>query len=314
MRIIAARGSPFRSVEDLWARAGVGLATIERLAAADTFRSLGRDRRQALWAAKGLPNAPPLPLFEWCVGVGRSEDRAAVRSPTGAVMQPSDTPSSSRPALSDFGREGAPSLRPTPTTSDLVPEPDVRLPEMPLGEHVVADYQTLRLSLKAHPMALLRERFARPRTRTCAGLAELQDGARVAVAGVVLVRQRPGSAKGVVFMTIEDETGVANAVIWPKTLERFRRQVMGARLVLIEGRIQSLDTGSARIIHVVASRLTDRSDWLSLLAAHAPPMPVPIARADEVLRPEPGSTRDRGDAHARHPRDVRILPRSRDFH
>jgi error-prone DNA polymerase len=170
---------------------------------------------------------------------------------------------------------------------------------------------------------------------TCADLQALVDGRRVAVAGVILVRQRPGSAKGVVFMTIEDETGIANAVIWPKVLERDRRIVMGARLVLIHGRIQRHDT----IIHVVATRLEDRSDWLSRLVEGAgDPMPIPIANADEVLRPEPGSRRgsaanpDRAgkaasppshgspQTHARaapaprHPRDARIIPPSRDFH
>ena len=96
-------------------------------------------------------------------------------------------------------------------------------------------------------------------------LRGVKDGAYVAVAGVVLVRQRPGSAKGVVFMTIEDETGIANAVVWPKTLERFRKEVMGARLIVIHGRIQRHED----IIHVVSAKLEDRSDWLQLLSEQA---------------------------------------------
>jgi error-prone DNA polymerase len=189
------------------------------------------------------------------------------------------------------------------------------LPVMPLSEHVVNDYQTLRLSLKAHPVSFLRSRFAQARIATCRDLASARDSAWVSVAGVVLVRQRPGTAKGVVFMTIEDETGIANAVIWPKTLERHRRVVMGARLVLIRGRIQRHEN----IIHVVASRLEDLSGWLALLSEDGADMKIPIANADEVVRPEPGSAR-RGtaDPHVaggrRHPRDVRIIPRSRDFH
>jgi error-prone DNA polymerase len=118
----------------------------------------------------------------------------------------------------------------------------------------------------------------------------------------VLVRQRPGSAKGVVFMTIEDETGVANAVVWAKTLERSRKVVMGARLIIIHGRIQRHED----IIHVVAAKLEDRSDWLELLSEHPAGMKAPVANADEVLRPHP--------RWAGHPRNERIIPKSRDFH
>ena len=136
------------------------------------------------------------------------------------------------------------------------------------------------------------------------------------MAGVILVRQRPGSAKGVVFMTIEDETGIANAVVWPKTLERYRRVVMGARLVLIRGRIQRHES----IIHVVSGALEDRSARLATLAdGGARSCPLPIANADEVRRPDPGSARPQENpglaANPRgHPRDQRVLPKSRDFH
>jgi error-prone DNA polymerase len=173
---------------------------------------------------------------------------------------------------------------------------------MPLSEHVVNDYQTLKLSLKAHPMSFLREKLTARRVQACHELRQFKDGASVSVAGVVLVRQRPGSAKGVVFMTVEDETGVANAVVWQKTLERFRKVVMGARLIIIHGRIQRHED----IIHVVSEKLEDRSDWLELLSEHA---------ADEVLRPDPGSARS--PVHPRwagHPRNERVIPKSRDFH
>ena len=137
----------------------------------------------------------------------------------------------------------------------------------------------------------------------------------------MLVRQRPGSAKGVVFMTLEDETGVANAVVWAKTLERYRRVVMGARLILIEGQVQRHED----IIHVVSARLFDRSGMLMHLSEEAKDMRVPIANADEVLRPDPGSARGSGEAQGRrgngphprwagHPRNERIIPKSRDFH
>jgi error-prone DNA polymerase len=209
---------------------------------------------------------------------------------------------------------------------------------MPLSEHVVNDYRTLRLSLKAHPMSFLRGRIAHARIASCGALRSLRDGSRVSVAGVVLVRQRPGSAQGVVFMTIEDETGVANSVIWPKVLERMRKVVMGARLVVVHGRIQRHED----IIHVVAARLEDRSDWLRLLSEDGESLSVPIANADEIRRPEPGSWRPSPEEEEpplpvspadhvkhplpsherphprwhprRHPRSERIIPKSRDFH
>jgi error-prone DNA polymerase len=263
----------FHDVHDLWARARVKLFTLEKLAAADAFRSVGLDRRQALWEVKALGAAEPLPLFSW------SETREAAA------------------------------------------EPFVQLPQMRLSEHVVNDYQTLRLSLKAHPMSFLRERFAGRRVIACDELRGIKDGAYVSVAGVVLVRQRPGSAKGVVFMTIEDETGIANAVVWAKTLERFRKEVMASRLIVIHGRVQRHQD----IIHVVSAKLEDRSDWLQLLSAEAATMKAPLANADEVLRPDPGSAHparfpadpNANKMHPRwasHPRDARIIPKSRDFH
>ena len=264
-KLLAARAeASFADVYDLWRRAGVRLETIERLAAADAFRSLGLDRRQGLWEVKALDGATPLPLFAW------SETREAG------------------------------------------PEPPVALPQMPLSEHVVTDYQTLRLSLKAHPVAFLRGGLTRRRILSCADLRATREGQWVAVAGVVLVRQRPGSAKGVVFMTIEDETGIANAVIWPKALERYRRVVMASRLIVIRGRIQRKDN----IIHIVAARLEDRTEWLGLLSESGrETRPTPIAHAEEVLRPDAGSAHPKEHPRwAGHPRNERILPKSRDFH
>lgn len=267
----AERQQPFRDVHDLWVRGGVRLATIERLAAADAFRSVGLDRRQALWEVRALTAAQPLPLFAW------GEAREAG------------------------------------------PEPKVDLPEMPLSEHVVNDYQTLRLSLKAHPVSFLRPAFTAERAIPCDALRTLRDGQWVSVAGVVLVRQRPGSGQGVVFMTIEDETGIANVVIWPKMLERFRKVIMGARLILVRGRIQRHED----IIHVVSASLEDKSGWLLGLSEWGDDFRPPVANADEVKRPDPGSARNTGHPRfARHPREERtipkrleaILPKSRDFH
>src|SRR5262249_20032574 len=229
----------FFDVRDLWRQSGGGHATLEQLAAADAFRSLGHDRGQALWEVRDLPKELPLLLF----------DRAAA--------------------------------------SEAGAEPEVTLPVMPLSEHVVNDYRTLRLSLKAHPMSFLRARIASEGILSCANLKRTRDGARVSVAGIVLVRQRPGSAAGVVFMTIEDETGIANSVIWPKVLERMRKVVMGARLVVVHGRIQRHED----IIHVISERLERHSDWLRLLDEETDGMSVPVANADEVKHPDPGSWR-----------------------
>jgi error-prone DNA polymerase len=187
------------------------------------------------------------------------------------------------------------------------------LPLMPLPEQVVADYQTVRLSLKGHPMEFLREMFTKERVVACKDVNHGNDRRRVSCAGVVLVRQRPGSAKGVVFMTLEDETGIANIVVWPKVMEQYRKEVMGARLILVEGYIQS---SPEQVTHLVAQRMVDRSHDLIGLANDAlrkHPVPAGLALI-ETLNDD---RRDHADAPAqkiRHPRDVRILPPSRDFH
>ncbi|MCC3243863.1 error-prone DNA polymerase [Methylocystis sp. WRRC1] len=139
-------------------------------------------------------------------------------------------------------------------------EPDAHLPPMPPGEEVVEDYRFLSLSLKGHPVAFLRPRLAR-HIIPCEALGRESDGRRVTVAGLVLLRQRPGTAKGVVFMTIEDETGAANIIVWPKLLERQRAEVIGARYVAVTGNLQKAEG----VIHVVAQRLDDLSADLRLL-------------------------------------------------
>jgi error-prone DNA polymerase len=188
----------------------------------------------------------------------------------------------------------------------------VALPFMARSEEVVADYQTLRLSLKGHPVEFLRARLARERVLACRDVAVAKDGSFVRSAGVVLVRQRPGSASGVIFMTLEDETGIVNVVVWPAVMKRFRREVMGSRLIVVHGRIQRSPEG---VVHLVAQRLIDRTRDLSLLSTHPSDFAVPQSRADEVLHPGHDQREDRHDQHVmRHPRDVRILPKSRDFH
>ncbi|MGN3973307.1 error-prone DNA polymerase [Tsuneonella sp. SYSU-LHT278] len=215
------------------------------------------------------------------------------------------------------------------------------LPAMPLSEEVVADYQTTRLSLKAHPMAFLRASLAeRGFVRAC-DLRARKFRSMVQVAGVVLIRQRPGSAKGVCFITLEDETGVINLVVWPDLKERQRKVVMGSRLMEVRGRVEYDD----EVIHVIAHHMTDATHELHRLSDDL--IRTPIARADHCNNPLPGRSGPRDDlrpdtddpsarppvepwepppANNRecgfhgHPRDTRIVPRlmplppSRDFH
>ncbi len=193
--------------------------------------------------------------------------------------------------------------------------PPAALPVMPDAEEVVSDYETIRLSLKAHPVSFLRQRLKTQGAITTKAIDQVPDGRRIAVAGVVLVRQRPGSAKGVVFLTLEDETGIANAVVWPKVFERFRPQVMGARLVMIRGKVQRAPDSEGRVTHIVAETIEDLSGDLRLLSDSVPLKRV-LAHADATksAAPERGERQHTEDAIRRHPRNVRILPRSRDFH
>jgi error-prone DNA polymerase len=265
-RIVKARQRrPFTSLEDFARDTGLPKRALVLLADADAFRSIGLDRRAALWAVRRLPDNVALPLFE----------TAAAREQPDENAQP--------------------------------------LPLMPLPEQVVADYQTIRLSLKGHPMQFLRPMFAKERVIPCAAVSDANDRQYVRCAGLVLVRQRPGSASGVVFMTLEDETGIANVVVWPKIMERFRREVMGARLVVVEGHIQS---SPEKVVHLVAERLADRSSDLIGLANDAfirkHPVP-PGAALIEPLHDDRRQHLDNPGQKLRHPRDVRILPRSRDF-
>ncbi|MEL6947170.1 MAG: error-prone DNA polymerase, partial [Pseudomonadota bacterium] len=346
---------------------GLSVAMLERLASADAFRSMGLDRREALWIVRGMAGDKELPLFD-----AAQEDL-------------------------------------------LTREEKVALPDMPLNEHVVADYQTHRLSLKAHPLALLRPLYEqgiespgarktntrrRPRTLSAVDLFKSRQNQWVTVAGVVLVRQKPGTAKGVVFITLEDETGTVNIVVWRKLLEKYRRIVMNARLLAVRGQVQR----EGDVIHVVAHELIDRTDDLDqlsddtfaltfanadhvkselpqtssmkrkierlaargetaqndvadLIAARQPPGSgsnrdlIPLSPADEVKSPqverdgwpmaepdsqrfvtretstareyeliEPATEQDekgrKGPAvnQGRHPRNVQIIPKSRDFH
>ncbi|MFJ5368146.1 error-prone DNA polymerase [Bosea sp. CER48] len=246
-------GGVYRGVEELMRRAALPARAMRLLADADAFRSLGMDRREALWAVRRLPDDTALPLFQ----------AAQAR--------------------------------------ELGQEPAMALPIMPLAEHIVADYQTVRLSLKGHPMQLLRPRLRREGILSCAETEAKPDATFARTAGVVLVRQRPGNGNAI-FVTLEDETGITNVVIWARLFERFRREVMGARLMLVEGRVQKSVEG---VVHLMAQRIVDRSaELLSLSDTHRAEMPPPSI--DELKNPPL--------PRHRHPRNVRILPKSRDFH
>ena len=190
---------------------------------------------------------------------------------------------------------------------ELGDEPAADLPLLTPGESVAADYQTLRLSLKGHPMALVRHGFAGENVLTCAQTGAARNGRRVRTAGVVLVRQRPGNGNAI-FVTIEDESGVTNIVIWARLFEHFRRPIMAARLMLVEGEVQR---SPENVVHLMATRIIDRSAMLDMLSATDATRPQP-ARGDEYLGPDTPSSHPGN--RARHPRDVRILPASRDFH
>ena len=233
--LIDLRGVGYDSVRDLWLRTGLGRSVIQRLAEADAFRSLGLDRRAAIWAAQGLEQGGTrdrLPLFD------------------------------------------------TAELADLRPEPDADLPPMLPGAHVMADYKSLSLSLKAHPVAFVRSDLSRMRVLPCANLAHTPAGRRVTVAALVLVRQRPGSAKGVIFLTLEDEGGIANIIVWPKVFEKYRPLVLGCRFQKVTGRLQS----EAGVIHLVADHVEDATPLLERLSDMSLE-DAGLARADEVKRP-----------------------------
>ncbi|MWV28138.1 error-prone DNA polymerase [Aurantiacibacter rhizosphaerae] len=290
-------GGPYADVAELRDRARVPVGHVERLASADAFGSMDMSRRQALWDARSLVGGMDLPLF----------------------------------AHADERDEGAERGR-------------AILPKMPLSEEVVADYQTTRLSLKAHPMAFLRANLAeRGFVRAC-DLRARKFRSMVHVAGVVLIRQRPGSAKGVCFITLEDETGVINLVVWPDLKEKQRTVVMGARLMEVRGRVEYDD----EVIHVFAHHMTDATQQLHLLSDDL--LNAPVARADHVNSPLSGRLNPRDDLRSGsddpannanpairprdlidqlpnadgsptrgsnprgHPRNARIIPKSRDFH
>ena len=257
--IVTARADGrFTSIEQLARRAALPRRALRLLADSDAFRSIGIDRRMALWEARRTPDGE-LPLF------------AAAKA------------------------------------RELGEEPDAMLPAMPMSEHVAADYQLTRLSLKGHPMQFLRETFRREGVLSCREVSEAKDGRRAKVAGVVLIRQRPGEGKAI-FITLEDETGITNVLLWARTFEAQRRQVMTSRLMVVEGEIQKSEEG---VVHLMGAIVHDRTAELDRLSEDHR-TEIELSRADIFEYPQ--IPRDHVPRGGRHPRNVRILPKSRDFH
>ncbi len=223
-RLLAARDDGYRTVREAWRRANLDRRALETMARADAWGSLGLDRRAALWQVRGLGETP-LPLFAYAETQAR--------------------PGSNAPPP-EWGIE-----------------PDVDLPALGIGEQVMADYRYLRLSLRKHPCALLRDELTADGIVANEKLADMKDGAWVAVSGLVVVRQRPGTACGVIFATLEDETGVANVIVWPAVFERYRRDLLESRLLRVAGMLQK----EGRVIHVVARHLLGLNDCLRALSA-----------------------------------------------
>ena len=263
-RLVALRGNGYASIEGLQAALALPRNALERLAEADAFRSLDLDRRAALWAVRSLE--------------GLSSRKAAARVALDRRAHLLEAP---MPLFAFHADDGL-----------FRAEPRVDLPEMAPSEHVAEDYVSTGLSLKGHPVAFFRERLTRLGAIPASAHHDpaLAPNARVTVAGLVLTRQRPGTAKGVVFLTIEDETGIANVIVWRKVFEANRSMAMSARFLAVRGRIQR----AGLVVHLLAERFRDLTPDLRLLREGGLKLP-----------PE---TTDFGT-----PPDRRIY-RSRDFH
>jgi error-prone DNA polymerase len=228
-KLVAARGNGYASIERLSSVDGVSHRAIERLAVADAFRSIGLDRRAALWTARRLRT----------IGIGTGNGKLSPIA--GGTLPLFD------PRLGD----------------ELFPEPAISLPAMPLPEHVAEDYATTGLSVKEHPVTFFRERLSRigiiPNAST-RDESRTKNDQNVIVSGLVLTRQMPGGKK-IVFLTLEDEADIANIIVWPKVFAKNRRTVMSARFLAVRGRLQR----AGLVVHILAESFIDLSDDLALL-------------------------------------------------
>ena len=243
-KLVAHRGeTAYGSIEEIWRRAGIPATSLERLAEADAYHAMSLDRRQAMWAVRGLADTV-LPLFAAADGHG--------------------TP---QPELN---------------------EPAVALTPMLEGRQVVEDYRSVGLTLGQHPIAFLRPVLRERGMVACCDLSSTRDGRRVVVPGIVLVRQKPGSAKGVMFITIEDETGVANLILWADRFEKQRRLVLSAGMIACHGRVQR----EGEVIHVITEHLEDLSSLLRTVGNLDSPFPLRHGRGDGATHPAARDPRD----------------------
>ncbi|HTH97297.1 MAG TPA: error-prone DNA polymerase [Stellaceae bacterium] len=236
-RLTSCRYQPYPSIEALHRRSGLKVASLEKLADANAFVGMGIDRRRALWDVRALADSV-LPLFAHAARIGGAN-------------------------IDGGGIE--------------IMEPPAELPVMPAGRHVVEDYAATGFSLRAHPVSFLRHRLESRGAMPFGHLADpvkARDGKRVRLGGLILVRQRPGSGEGVVFITLEDETGIANLVVWPDLFEKQRRLILAATMLGCIGRVQR----EGIVVHVVVEELIDLSHLLRQVAREeAAPDTVPDA-------------------------------------
>ena len=254
--LVNARTAGYKSIVALM-DIGISQSTLEMLADADAFRSIGLDRRQALWEVSALYDRP-VALFEG---------------------QPSES-----------------------TT-----ETQISLPFMTEGEHVVQDYASTALSIKAHPLSFIREKLQLLHILSSKELKDVKDGTLIKVAGLVLVRQRPGTAAGICFITIEDETGFSNLVVFQKLFETYRKEILGAKLLMVEGRLQR----EGEVTHVIAKRCFDLSKLLGgLTAMENENQPVlTLSRADEKTFFPAGHKK----SQVREVTEKEVYPKARNF-
>lgn len=248
--LVDCRGVGYKTITSL-RDAGIALSTLERLADADAFRSMGLDRRKALWEISALQDMP-VEIFKG---------------------QPSES----------------------------VLEAQVELPLMTPGEHVVQDYAAVGLSLKAHPVSFVRPQLEMLRVLSTHAINhDAYDGQLVKVAGLVLVRQRPGTARGICFITIEDETGNTNLVVFEKLFETYRKEILHAKLLMVEGKLQR----EGQVVHVVVSKCIDLTKLLGkLVQRELGDLPV-LAQSTSDEKNFPSSSNKKTQSHEGLPKDA----------
>ncbi len=254
--LLSARKEAFTSVRALL-DAGISQSVLERLADADAFRSIGLDRRQALWEVSALADTPS--------GIYTGQSAAKTS------------------------------------------EQEVQLPKMSLSEHVVHDYGTTSLSLKAHPVSFVREKLSALSIRSANELSTIKAGSFIKIAGLVLVRQRPGTASGICFITIEDETGSANLVVFRKLFEKYRKEILQSKLLMVEGIVQK----EGEVIHIVVRRCYNMNGLLlQLTESQNQELEQTLSKSDEK---DDGALAARKDARVKKVIQGEIFPGGRNF-